>query len=154
MGVVLLRAGAYAKAEEQYRAALQVAPDDTDALVGLSAALRGQGDGRNAAKWEEARRLLAQVLDREPNHVAAQFNMGVLCTEFLKCTKEGVGHLRRFLEDAPDAHPSRPEAERLIKAFDGASAPAAPVLAPGSPSGSSPGPETPPAARGSEGGKR
>ena len=44
MGSVLLRAGAYAKAEDQYRAILQVSADDIDAQVGLAAAIRAQAD--------------------------------------------------------------------------------------------------------------
>ena len=37
----ILRAGAYAKAADHFRAALAVVPDDTNAQVGLAAALRG-----------------------------------------------------------------------------------------------------------------
>src|SRR5262249_7073141 len=45
MGAVLVRAGAYAKATEQYRAILMVAPDDAAAEVGLAVALRGEAGG-------------------------------------------------------------------------------------------------------------
>jgi tetratricopeptide (TPR) repeat protein len=125
MGVVLLRAGAYAKAEDQYRAALAVAPDDEEAMVGLAAALRGQADKGNA-KLDEAQRLLERALTRDPHNVAALYNLGVLCFEFLHRPEEGQTYMRRFLSDAPEAHPARAEATRYLAAEVAPAAPAAP----------------------------
>jgi len=110
MGAVLLRAGAYGKAEEQYRAILKVVPDDVGATIGLAAAVRGLG------KAEEARRLLERALEREPHNVSALFNMGVLTADFLKKPDAARGYFQRFLSDAPEGHPARPEAERYLAA--------------------------------------
>ncbi len=124
MGAVLLRAGAYSKAEEQYRAIVKVSPDDVDAAVGLAAALRGQTDAQHPAKLEEARLLLEHALEREPHHVSALFNLGVLYTEYLKKPQDGKPYFKRFLDDAPDGHPARPEAERYLNNVKDAQAPA------------------------------
>ena len=115
MGTVLLRAGAYAKASEQFRAILNVSPDDTSAQVGLAAALRGEADPKTgAAKLEEARQLLDKVLDKDPHHVSALFNAGVLYADFLKKPADAKGYFSRFLSDAPNDHPARAEAERYL----------------------------------------
>jgi Flp pilus assembly protein TadD len=128
MGAVLLRAGAYPKAAEQYRAILQVAPDDASATVGLAAALRGEADPSHAAKLDEARALLEKVLERDPHHVAALFNLGVLYTDFLKRPADAKPLFTRFLADAPGDHPARAEAERYLSAM--ATAPAKPATPP------------------------
>jgi tetratricopeptide (TPR) repeat protein len=126
MGAVLFRAGAYAKAEEQYRAILQVAPDDTSAQVGLAAALRGESDAQHPQKLEEARALLEKVVDRDPHNVSALFNLGVLLAEFLKRPADAKPYFQRFLDDAPNTHPSRADADRYVsQANSAASAPAA-----------------------------
>lgn len=114
MGSVLLRAGAFAKAEEQYRAILQIAPDDIDAAVGMAAAMRGTADPKNTAKLEAVRTMLDQALARDPHHVSALFNMGVLYVDFLKKPGEGRAYFERFLADAPGSHPARTEAERYV----------------------------------------
>ena len=138
MGAVLLRAGAYAKAEEQYRAILQIAPDDNDAAVGLAAALRGESDAQHPGKLEEAQKLLEKVLERDPHHVSALFNMGVLHADFLKHPGEAMPYFKRFLTDAPSDHPMRPEAERYLSATSTAAPSPAP---PPPPKGSAPGPK-------------
>ena len=116
MGAVLLRAGAYAKAAEQYKGALAAAPDDTQAEIGLAAALKAQAGEKNPKMIDEAKGLLEKVLERDPHNVAANFNLGVLYTDSLKKPDAGKPYLDKFLDDAPKDHPSRPEAERLIKA--------------------------------------
>lgn len=126
MGTVLLKAGAYPKAEEQYRAILGVSPDDTDAQIGLAAALRGQSDGKSPAKLEEARTLLTKVLEKDPHNVAALFNLGVLYADFLKKPADAQPLFKRFLSDAPGDHPSRPDAEKYLSATTAVSAPPTP----------------------------
>jgi len=142
MGAVLLRAGAYAKAGDQYRAILQVAQDDASAQVGLAAALRGEGDAQHPKKLEDARVLLERVLDRDPHNVAALFNLGVLLADFLKHPAEAKPYFQRFLDDAPSAHPSRQEAERHVAQANAAATPP-PSAPPAAPPGSS---AAPPAA--------
>src|SRR5262249_54385180 len=112
MGAVLLRAGSYAKAAEQYKSALAAAPDESVAQIGLAAALRGESGGKDAKALDEARALLDKVLERDPHNVAALFNMGILQAESLKKPADAKPYFERFLDDAPREHPSRAEAER------------------------------------------
>ena len=133
MGAVLLRAGAYAKAAEQFRAIMQILPEDGDATLGLAAALKGEGaqakDG--AAKVQEARMLLEKLLERSPHNVGALFNLGVLYADVLKRPADARPFFQRFLSDAPSDHPSRTEAEHYLVAV-GAGGPApAPPPSPG-----------------------
>jgi tetratricopeptide (TPR) repeat protein len=117
MGTVLLRAGVYGKAEEQFRAVLKASNDDADASIGLAAALRGQGDKDHPAKWNEAQKLLEGVLARDPHNVGAEFNLAILLADFMKKPAEAKPLFQRFLADAPSDHPARPEAERQAKAM-------------------------------------
>jgi tetratricopeptide (TPR) repeat protein len=117
MGTVLLRAGIYSKAEEQFRAVLSVSKEDDDASLGLAAALRGQGDKDHPGKFTEAERALEGVLARDPHNVEAQFNLAILFSDFLKKPAEARPLFQRFLSDAPSYHQARPEAERQFKAI-------------------------------------
>ncbi len=114
MGAVLLRAGAFAKSIDQYRAVLAVAPDDATAEVGLAAALRGASGGKNRKMLEEAKAVLERLLVREHHSLAGNFDMAVLCSEALKDPILARRHFERFLDDAPRSHPARAEAERLM----------------------------------------
>jgi Flp pilus assembly protein TadD len=109
-----LRAGAYAKAGEQYRAILQVAPEDTAAHIGLAAALRGEADAQHTGKLDEARSILEKVLEHDPHNVSALFNLGVLYAEFLKRPADAKPLFARFAQDAPGDHPARADAERYL----------------------------------------
>src|SRR5262249_8898750 len=130
MGTVLLRAGAYAKAEEQFRAILQLNPEDNEAAVGLAASLRGEADAKNGAKLEQARSLLDQGIERDPHCVAALFNMGVLLFDFLKRPADAIAFFKRFLSDAPSDHPMRADAERYLSTNASAPPPASSGAAP------------------------
>ncbi|HKQ68431.1 MAG TPA: tetratricopeptide repeat protein [Polyangiaceae bacterium] len=115
MGTVLLRAGIYPKAEEQFRTVLKDAKEDDDAAIGLAAALRGQGDKDHAAKWNEAQKILEGVLVKDPHNVEAEFNLAVLFADFMKKPAEARPLFQRFMSDAPSDHPARAEALRQIK---------------------------------------
>jgi tetratricopeptide (TPR) repeat protein len=117
MGTVLLRAGVYSKAEEQFRAVLKDSRDDADAQIGLAAALRGQADKDRPAKFHEAQKILENLLARDPHNVEAEFNLAVLLSDFLKKPVEAKPLFQRFLIDAPSDHPARAEADRQIKAM-------------------------------------
>jgi tetratricopeptide (TPR) repeat protein len=116
MGTVLLRAGVYPKAEDQFRAVLAVSKEDADATIGLAAALRGQADKDRPAKFREAQKLLEAVLARDPHNVGAEFDLAVLLADFLKKPAEATPLFRRFLADSPPDHPARAEADRQLKA--------------------------------------
>jgi tetratricopeptide (TPR) repeat protein len=117
MGTVLLRAGVYSKAEDQFRAVLKDSRDDADAQIGLAAALRGQADKDRPGKYHEAQKILEAVLSKDPHNVEAQFNLAVLLADFLKRPAEAKPLFQRFLVDAPSDHPSRAEADRQVKAL-------------------------------------
>jgi Flp pilus assembly protein TadD len=117
MGTVLLRAGVYPKAEQEFRAVLSVAKEDEDAAIGLAAALRGEADKSRPGKLAEAQKLLEGVLVRDPHNVEAAFNLAVLLSDFLKKPGEAKPLFDRFLADAPSDHPARAEAERQLKAM-------------------------------------
>jgi tetratricopeptide (TPR) repeat protein len=125
MGVVLLRAGAYTKAEEQFRALLSISKDDTAAQVALAAALRGEAEGKNKAKLDEAKALLEQVLAKEPKHAPALYNLGVLYADFLKRPADAKPLFEKFVAEAPDNDPSRVEAQKYLTMLSDAKAPAA-----------------------------
>jgi tetratricopeptide (TPR) repeat protein len=114
MGVVLLRAGVYDRAAAEFKAVLAVEPESTGAELGLAAARRAQGSRDNPAPYADAEKLLKGVLEREPKNPDAAFNLGVLYAEYLQKPSEAEPLLKRFLEEAPPSHPSRPEAERLL----------------------------------------
>ena len=126
MGGVLLRAGAYLKAEEQFRAVLAIAGDDSSATLGLAAARRAQGTTSESGPWLEAQRLLENILSREPHNISALYNIATLLGEQLKKPREASAFLERFLNDAPEAHTVRREAERLVRMYaEARNAPAA-----------------------------
>ncbi len=114
MGTVLLQAGVYDAAEKEFRAVLAVKKDDDDATVGLAAALRGQGTRYKKEPYSKAERLLKELLDRKPRHLAATYNLAILYTDYLQRPTAAKPLLKRFLEDAPEKHPARPEAKRRL----------------------------------------
>ncbi|MEP7126367.1 MAG: hypothetical protein ABJE95_35875 [Byssovorax sp.] len=73
----------YTPAEEAYRAALALRPDDYDARLGLSLALRAQIDEvRGPALVPEAERELAKAKSIAPERPEAYFNEGILVQEY------------------------------------------------------------------------
>jgi tetratricopeptide (TPR) repeat protein len=116
IGTVLLQAGVYERAREQFDAVAEADPDDVAALLGLAAARRGLAKRDDAAAFVEVEKLLKRVLDKEPNNLAARFNLAVLYADYLKRPAEARPLFERFLGDAPKNHPGRPEAERFLSA--------------------------------------
>jgi Tfp pilus assembly protein PilF len=73
----------FAKAEEAYRAALAVRPDDYDARVGLALAIRGQiDDASQAARVAEAQKELGNAKRLAPERPEAYFNEAILVQEY------------------------------------------------------------------------
>ncbi len=136
MGAVLLRAGVYAKAEEQYRAIVSTSPEDNEAEVGLAASLRGEADAQHPQKLDEAKKILEAVLDRDAHNVAALYNLGVLLADFMKRPADAAPYFKRFLSDAPSDHPRRDDAQKYLDSANvgtghaSAPPPAAPPAAP------------------------
>jgi tetratricopeptide (TPR) repeat protein len=118
VGTVLLEAGVYDKAAEQFRAVYEAEPENTAAALGLAAARRGQGKREEQGPFLEAEKLIKAVLDREPKNLDAAYNLAVLYADFLKRPAEALPLYQRFLEQAPKAHPARAEAERAVAAIN------------------------------------
>jgi Flp pilus assembly protein TadD len=59
------------QAEQEYRAALQLSPNDPDVLVPLS------GDLENMERWDEAMQVARQALRADPNNDMAHVNLGI-----------------------------------------------------------------------------
>jgi len=114
MATVLLQAGVYDRAVQEFRAVLAVNPDDVAATLGLAAALRGTGGRENAQAYQEARRLLETLLEREPNNAAATFNLAILYADFLQQPDKAKPLFERFLKLAPENHPARALAAKRI----------------------------------------
>src|SRR5262249_32672009 len=129
-GTVLVQAGVYDKAAQEFRAVLDVEPDSIDAMLGLAAARRGQGKREDQSGYLEAEKLLKNVLSREPNNVDALFNLGILYADYLKRPGDATAELKRYLDQASSKHPGRAEAERLLSGASSAESAKAPAPAP------------------------
>ncbi len=114
IATVLLKAGVYERARVEFETVLEIDPDDGAALLGLAAARRALAQRDDSAALGEAEALLRRVLEKDPGNLAATFNLGVLYVDYLKRPNDGAPLLRRFLEEAPENHPARAEAERLL----------------------------------------
>lgn len=117
VATVLLRAGVYDRAAEQFRTALEAEPENASAALGLAAARRAQGKRDDSAPFSEAERLIQGVLEREPQNLDATYNLAVLYADFLRRPADAAPLYRRFLDQAPQAHPARAEAERALAAL-------------------------------------
>ncbi|MBZ0116958.1 MAG: tetratricopeptide repeat protein, partial [Sandaracinaceae bacterium] len=89
-----------------------------DARVALGVALRGQGNHR------EARREYERVLEQNPNHPAALFNLGVLLAEFLEQRPQARELFERFLRVAPSGTHQQ-AAQRYLQEIPAPAAPRA-----------------------------
>ncbi len=70
-------------AEDAYRAALKIRPNDFDAFLGLSLAIRGQiTDANWEANVKEAESLLAKAKELAPERPETYYNLGILTQEF------------------------------------------------------------------------
>ncbi len=70
-------------AEEAYRAALRIKPNDYDAHLGLALAIRGQiNDSNFDAKVKDAQAELDQCKKIAPDRAETYYNEGILTQEF------------------------------------------------------------------------
>lgn len=117
IATVLLEAGVYDRAAEQFKAVLAVKPNDIPATLGLAAALRGQGSRKNKAPYRQAEKLLKSILAREPENLAATYNLAILYDDFLQQPQQAKPLFQRFLASAPDSHPGRKVAQKKLAAI-------------------------------------
>jgi cytochrome c-type biogenesis protein CcmH/NrfG len=115
-GTVLLTAGVYEQAAEQFRAVHDAHPDDVAATLGLAAARRGLGTKQGPQAFAEVEKLLKSVLEKEPNNLAATFNLALLYADYMKRPRDAQALFQRFLDDAPSRHPARADAEKFLSA--------------------------------------
>ncbi|HKY39267.1 MAG TPA: tetratricopeptide repeat protein [Polyangiaceae bacterium] len=116
VATVLLEAGIYDKAAAEFRTAFDAEPENSMAALGLAAARRAQGKRDESGPFLEAEKLLKGILDREPHHVEAAYNLAVLYADFLKRPGEAAPLFQRFLDQAPKNHPARADAEKALAA--------------------------------------
>jgi tetratricopeptide (TPR) repeat protein len=111
---VLLQAGVFEQAEKHFRRVLGVEPDSEAALLGLAAALRGQGRRDKQGPFQAAEKVLSGLLAASPGHWAAAHNLAVLYAESLDRPADATAHYVRFLGQAPADHPARERAKRWV----------------------------------------
>jgi tetratricopeptide (TPR) repeat protein len=111
---VLLQAGVYERAEKYFRAVLAVEPDADAAKLGLSAALRGQGNRDNPGPYRAAEALLQEILQARPQHWAAAHNLAVLYSESMDRPAEATALYAEFLSLCPPEHPARGKAKKWV----------------------------------------
>jgi cytochrome c-type biogenesis protein CcmH/NrfG len=114
MGVVLLQAGVYPRAEKEFRAVLDVEPENDEATLGLAAALRGQGKRDNQGPYREAEKQLKSILSRDPSHLAATYNLAVLYAEFMVKPDDARPLFKKYLDEASSKDPGRAVAEKFL----------------------------------------
>jgi tetratricopeptide (TPR) repeat protein len=114
MGTVLLQAGIYDRAAEQFRAVLQIKPNDVPATLALAAAVRGQGSRDKPGPYQEAKQLLESILAQDANHLGATFNLATLYSDFLRQPEKAKPLYQRFLDAAPKNHPARALAQQKM----------------------------------------
>jgi tetratricopeptide (TPR) repeat protein len=88
---VCLLTRSFERAESAYRATLSRSPNDYEALVGLSLALRGQAKGpADAALLTAAEQALDRATALSPDRPEAYFNRALLTSEFRAKSAEGT----------------------------------------------------------------
>jgi cytochrome c-type biogenesis protein CcmH/NrfG len=99
---------------------MSASPDDDSAVLGLAAALRGQGSREKRDSYLEAEKLLKELREKRPKQLAATFNLAVLYADFLGKPAEAKTLFDEFLRDAPETHPARPVAQKWLSQQKGA----------------------------------
>ncbi len=110
---VLIDAGDYARAKAELEAVVDKRPGDFGALVALGVAYRGLGDHKKArALWED---VVKAAPRRSMVRADALFNLAALDMDFAMDEKSSAAALDRFLQESPESHPKRKEAEERRK---------------------------------------
>ena len=95
LGTQALQAGDLASAEEHFRAALELAPEDARSHSDLAAVLMLQG------RWDEAREELDRARERDPESPDAWFLTGMLWRDGYGDSLRARQSWERFLELVP-----------------------------------------------------
>jgi len=118
LGLYFLEEEDFAKAEEQFKAALRLAPDRPSILVNLSATLIQFG------KWDECEKTCQKILSIEPSNYDALLNLSICLTNTQR-ELQALQHLDRAIEIIPDSDQAwtnkaniLQEIGKLTEAFD------------------------------------
>jgi len=95
LGNIYYDAGMAEKAVAYYDRVLAKRPDEVDVIVDKATMVRALGRGREAVE------LLRHVVQLEPKHEQAWFNMGVILSADLNDTAAAVAAWKKFLEVSP-----------------------------------------------------
>lgn len=114
---VLLDAGDYARAKTELQAVVESTHADPktlfNGLIALGVAHRG------LKEYDQARAAWDRVVKAAPRNSKARgdalFNLVILQMRFLQDEKAATAAVERYLEEAPENHPGRKEAEKLRK---------------------------------------
>ena len=81
----------------------------------FAAALRGLGSREDATPYAEAERLLRGVLEAQPRHPEAAFNLGVLYLRNLDRRADAKAYLERAKKNAPSKSETYRRATELLE---------------------------------------
>jgi tetratricopeptide (TPR) repeat protein len=110
---LLIDAGDYARAKTELEEVVARRPDDLGAVVALGIAYRGLGDHKKArALWES---VVKDAPRRSTVRGDALFNLATLEMDFVMDEKSSARALDRFLQESPENHSKRKEAEERRK---------------------------------------
>jgi Tfp pilus assembly protein PilF len=107
--LVYLDCGDYTRAERRLRKALDIDPDDPDALVALGVALRGE------KRFDDARQAYERALTLRPEHGPALYDLGVLFMDFQQDKERARETLTRYRKLAAPSDPKRADAIARLK---------------------------------------
>ncbi|HEY1554307.1 MAG TPA: tetratricopeptide repeat protein [Kofleriaceae bacterium] len=109
----LLDGGDYARAKAELSAIVEKRPDDLAAQVALGVAHRGLKEFPEAKQvWEH---VLKEAPKRSNVHADAQWNLAILKLDFMNDDAGGKADLATYLQEAPNSHAKRQDAENKCK---------------------------------------
>ncbi len=108
IGAMSLSFRDYDGALEAFEVVLESRPDDRDVRLSYGAALRGVDQPEQAQSEYEA------ILQAEPGHPGALFNMALLHQEAYQDYPEACGFYFQFLTSAPPSHENYEDANRRV----------------------------------------
>ncbi len=92
LGAMYLQSKSYAKAEPMFRKAYELEADFEDAALGLGVSLEGQG------KFEDAHKVYASFMERNPNALNIVYNDALVLGNRLKKTNDAAEQMLRYIQ--------------------------------------------------------
>ena len=113
LGMRALQAGDFRDAEERFRAAAEMRPEDPAPHVDLALALLYQ------RRWQDAERALAMARERDPERPEVDFLEGLLARDGLADTVRAATAWERFLTRVPPDAPQADMVRGWLEELDG-----------------------------------